>query len=169
MAKPQVLKNHMLFVDGQFYAGRVEEVNPPKMAIKMEAFREGGMDIAIGLDMGMEGPLEASYTMVEYNADLEAKFGRIAGADTLFVIRGAMQRQGEDAKPIAHFMRGRYKETDPGAWKSGEKTTMKHTISLSYYRKEIDGRVVCEIDVMNMVRNINGFDEMLSQRAALGI
>ena len=61
MAK--ILKNFNLFVDGRGYAGKAEEVTPPKLTIKTEEFRGGGMDVPAAVDMGME-KLEAKQIWV---------------------------------------------------------------------------------------------------------
>lgn len=39
---PKILKNFNLFVDGRGYAGKAEEVTPPKLSLKTQEF--GGMD-----------------------------------------------------------------------------------------------------------------------------
>ena len=45
----------------------------------------------------------------------------------------------------------------------------KYTTSLSYYKLTIDGEVIHEIDVLNMVKNIGGKDLQADFRAALGV
>ena len=59
---PKILKNFNLFIDGRGYVGKCEEVNPPKLSIKSEEYKAGGMDAPIAIDMGME-KLEASFTL----------------------------------------------------------------------------------------------------------
>ena len=39
----KILKNFNLFVDGRGYAGKAEEVTPPKLSLKTQEFR-GGID-----------------------------------------------------------------------------------------------------------------------------
>jgi len=51
---PQILKNFNVFANGVSYAGRAEEVSLPKLTVKTEEFRGGGMDAPVELDMGME-------------------------------------------------------------------------------------------------------------------
>ena len=60
-----VLKNMNLFVDGRGYAGVVDELTPPKLTMKTEEHRAGGMDAPVELDMGME-KLEASFSLKKY-------------------------------------------------------------------------------------------------------
>ncbi len=51
---PKILRNFNVFVDGRGYAGKIEEITLPKLTIKTEEYRAGGMDIPISIDMGME-------------------------------------------------------------------------------------------------------------------
>ena len=60
----KILKNFNLFVDGRGYAGRAEEVTPPKLTIKTEEIRNGGMDAPISVDLGME-KLECQFILIE--------------------------------------------------------------------------------------------------------
>ena len=41
---PRVLKNMNLFVDGRGYAGRIDEIQLPKLTLKTEEHRAIGMD-----------------------------------------------------------------------------------------------------------------------------
>ena len=49
---PRVLKGFNLFVDGRGYAGKVEELELPKLTIKTEEFRSGGMVAPVELGRG---------------------------------------------------------------------------------------------------------------------
>lgn len=61
------------------------------------------------------------------------------------------------------------KELDLGDWKAGEKAELKHSIAVTYYKLEIDGRVMYEIDPVACVRVINGVDQYAAMRAALAL
>ena len=78
MAK--ILKNFNLFVDGRGYAGKADEVTPPKLTIKTEDFRGGGMDVPAAVDMGME-KLEGSFSIVEYDPEVLKQFGMFTEVD----------------------------------------------------------------------------------------
>ena len=83
--------------------------------------------------------------------------------------RGALQRNGEAAAAIVINATGHIKEFDPGSFEAGAVTEAAFTMGLRYYRLELDGGVIQEVDVENMVRVINGVDQLRSQRAAIGI
>ena len=57
---PEVLYNTNLFVDGISLQGDVPSLTLPKLTLKTDEYRAGGMDAAVELDMGME-KLEAGF------------------------------------------------------------------------------------------------------------
>jgi P2 family phage contractile tail tube protein len=164
---PKVLKNFTCFVDGIGYAGRVDEITLPKITFKTEEHRAGGMDAPMQIDMGME-KLEASLTFAEYSPELFAMLGLMEGNKTNIVLRGAVQGDDTAVVPVVITLQGGFKETDMGSWKTGSKGTLKAQIAARYYKLEIGGVEIIEIDVENMVRVISGVDQTAAQRAALG-
>lgn len=164
---PKILKNFNVFVDGRGYAGRIDEITLPKLSIKTEEHRAGGMDIPVAIDMGME-KLEAELTFAEYDPELFRLFGLVDSNGVSLTLRGGLQGTG-DAEAVVINLRGQLKELDLGTWKAAEKSKLKSTISIYYYKLTIDRREIIEIDPENMIRKINGVDQMSSLRAALGI
>lgn len=164
---PKKLKNYTCYVDGIGYAGRVAELEPPKLTLKTEEFRGGGMDFPVDMDMGME-KLEATLTFAEYLADLFAQLGLVNGQLTAVTLRGAIQEKG-DAEEVIISLRGMFKEMDPGSWKAGDDSTLKAVINAHYYKLTIGGKEIVEIDSESMVRIINGTDQLASHRKALGL
>ena len=62
-----------------------------------------------------------------------------------------------------------YTELDMGKFKAGDKGTLQCTIACRYYKLEIGGEDVIEIDIENMVRKIAGNDVLADIRSALGL
>lgn len=170
MKLPEKLKGFNLFVEGQGYAGRVEEMTLPKLTRKMEEFRAGGMDSPVEIDMGGE-KLEAEYTLAEYSPDVIKMFGLtdVAGVPARF--KGAVRRDDGSDEEIAVeiLLRGRHREIDMGNWKAGDVNTMKMSIAVSYYKLMHNGETLVEIDVPNLVYNVGGQDVLKSRRQALAI
>lgn len=65
-------------------------------------------------------------------------------------------------------LRGWCSEEDPGEWKPGEKAPLKMKLECSYYKLEHAGELVHEI-VPNMVRIVDGVDQLAAARTALGV
>lgn len=168
MAARDLIKNFSLFVDGRGYAGQVTEYNAPELALVTEDFRAGGMDAPVAIDMGMEG-LETSFTIAAYDADVLALYGVAEGASVPLTARGAAESYDGTVKAVIHNMRGRIVRISSATWSGGAQAGLTITMRLDYYRQTINDVVIHEIDVVNMIRMVNGVDRLAQQRAAIGI
>lgn len=165
---PRVLQGFNVFVDGVGYAGKVSEFERPKLAVKTEEFRAGGMDMPVQLDMGMEA-MEAAMTLTDYDAEVTKYFGRGHNNPVPVVVRGSLSLGNGAAVAVKITMEGMWKEIDAGTWKAGEALSMKTTVALSYYKEEVNGKVITEIDAANMVRIVDGVDMLAATRANIGL
>lgn len=164
---PKLLKNLNAFVDGRGYAGRVEEMNLPTLTLKTEEYRGGGMDMPVDIELGME-KLEADLTFSDYDADLFRLFGLTNNATTAITLRGALQN-GDNIEPMVIALRSHIKSLEFGSWKAGEKATLKMSLGITYYKLTLNNQELIEIDAENMVRKINGTDQLSGIREALGL
>jgi P2 family phage contractile tail tube protein len=165
---PRVLKNFSLFVDGRGLAGTVSTLTLPTLTTKMEEFRGGGMDAPVEIDMGME-KLEASFELFDYEENVLGLYGLADGAATQLTARGALRRDGEAAVAMVVNMTGVIKAMEPGDWQAGEQTTMTLQVALRYLKITVGGTEAIEIDKVNMIRRINGADQLESIRSAIGV
>ena len=163
-----VLRNIALFVDGRGYLGQATEVSLPKLAVKTEEFRDGGMDAPIEVDMGLE-KLECSFSTSSISADLLKAWGLAPGELVPVTFRGVLESEDGTVKAIVARVRGQVKEIDWGAWKPGERAPLKCMVAVRYYELTIDGAQIHEIDVAGMKRVVDGKDRLAEHRAALGI
>lgn len=163
-----ILKNINLFVDGNGYAGKVEELNLPKLTLKTEELRAGAMDAPAEIDVGME-KLEADFSTSGVDAEVLKLWGVRRNNFVPFTFRGAVQSEDGTVKAVVAQIRGTIKEIDWGTWKPGEKAPLKAMIAIRYYQLTHDGTVIHEIDVDNMIRIVDGTDQLAAQRTALGI
>ena len=163
-----ILKNFALFIDGRGYAGQIEEVNPPKLMIKTEEHRAGGMDAPAEIDMGME-KLECDFSTSNIDSDLLKSWGVAPGNLVPMTFRGALESEDGAVVPVTMEVRGTVKEIDWGTWKAGEKSPFKASMAVRYYKLDHDGTTLHEIDVDNMTRVIDGVDRLEEQRSALGL
>ena len=164
---PQVLRTMNLYVDGQGYAGQVEEITLPKLTIKTEEYRAGGLDAPIEVDMGME-KLEAEFTLQGYDPGMLRFWGLSPGNRVNVTLRGAMDEQSGVVAVVVN-LHGSWKALDMGTWKAGEKAALKVQLAATYYQLTVNGVVVVQIDVPNMTRIIHGQDVLSDVRAAIGL
>ncbi|HDR1111091.1 TPA: phage major tail tube protein [Pasteurella multocida] len=168
MALPRKLKLMNLIIDGNKYLGEVTEVTQPKLAMKIEEFRAGGMIGAVDVNLGIE-KLEAEFKAGGYMVELIKKFGgSINGIPLRFL--GSYQRDDtEEVTSVELVMQGRFTEIDSGNSKVGDDTEQTFKVPLTYYKIIVDGKDVIEIDMLNSVFVVDGVDKLAEHRAAIGI
>ena len=165
---PETLYNCTAHVDGRGYAGRATSVTPPKLKIKTDDFRAGGMDATIKVDQGMEA-LDASFSMSTMEYEVLRFFGLVDQGAFNAVFRAVFMDRNGKTKNVAAYMRGMLHEIDPGDWKPGDKYEAKFSVSCDYYKLEIAGQIVHEIDIFAYKRVINGVDQLAEVRKGLGM
>ncbi|MDD2056334.1 phage major tail tube protein [Pseudomonas sp. GD03860] len=165
---PETLANLNLFVDGVSFQGDVPSLTLPKLTLKTEEHRAGGMDVPVELDMGMEKQ-EAGFVTTGVRRESLKFFGQADGTAFNGTFRGAFKGLKGEITPVVVTLRGSLKEVDMGDWKPGDKAEIKHNVAVTYYKLEVKGQLIYEIDPIGMKRVINGVDQLSAQRSALGL
>lgn len=165
---PQTLFNTNLFVDGTSFSGDVPSLTLPKLTTKTDAYRAGGMAGEIEMDQGLE-KMEASFVTKGVRRESLKFFGIADGTAFNASFRGAFKGLKGAITPVVATLRGRLKEVDLGDWKAGDPAEIKHAVAVTYYKLEIDGRLMYEIDMVAGIQVIDGKDQLAEVRTALGL
>lgn len=168
MAARDIRKNLNLFVDGRGYAGQIEEFTPPELTLQVEEYRAGGMDAPIDVTMGME-KITCAFVLKAYDRDVLSHFGVREGVQVPLTVREALESYDGTVTAVVRNCRGKITSLSEGTSKPGEIPLLTVNMTLDYYKMQHGDRVVHEIDVINMVRIINGEDALAGIRAALGM
>ncbi|MRS19812.1 hypothetical protein DEU53_105136 [Pantoea sp. AG1095] len=171
MALPRKLKHLNLFNAGDNWQGLIESVTLPKVTRKFEKYRGGGMAGAVDIDMGLDdGALDTEFTCGGVEAKLFKQMGTLTVDGVQLRFTGSIQRDDTgEVQAVELVVRGRHKELDSGEWKTGESSTTKVSGTNSYAKLTINGEVLYEIDLVNMVHIVDGTDLMEAHRNALGL
>ena len=172
MALPRKLKHLNIFANGTSYVGEAEDFTPAKLSRKFEAYRGGGMPGAVNIDMGLDdGALDTSFTFSGLSDELIKLQGtpQIDGISLRFA--GALQRDDTgEVDAVEIVCRGRFKELDLGTLKAGDNSQTKISMVNTYYKVLINGVVLHEIDLINMIEiGPDGVDRMAEHRKAIGL
>nr|BAA05468.1 tail tube protein [Phage PS17] len=149
---PQVLTNTNLFIDGISFQGDV-----PSLTLA-QGHREDRRVPAAGAWMAPStwtwGWSAWSRRSPPTGCGAEALnfFGLADGTAFRGVFRGAFKAQKGKVTAVTATIRGTLKEVDPGDWKAGDKAEFKYSVGVTYYKLEVDGRVVFEIDPLAPLR-----------------
>ena len=171
MAMPRKLKNFNIFNDANSYQGIVKNITLPTLARKMEAYRGGGMNGPVKADMGLsDDGIQVEWTLGGWDLLAIRQWGATSASAVALRFTGAVQQDDTGATPAVEVvMRGRHEEIDFGSAEPGGDTEHSITTTCTYYKLSVDGEVLVEIDILNMVEIVNGEDILADQRAALGI
>lgn len=168
MALPRKLKLMNFLADGNSYRGQVTEITQPKLAMKLEAYRAGGMIGEVKVNQGIE-PLDVQFKMGGYMTELLKKFGGSIDGMALRFAGAYQQDDTEEVTSIELVMRGRFGEIDNGTSKPGDDTEQSYTVPLTYYKIIENGKDIIEIDLLNSIFIVDGNDRLAEHRAAIGI
>lgn len=169
MAFGDILQDINLHIDGEGFAGRIGELTLPKIAPKVMEYIAGGMGGPIDIPMGTLEKMEAEFTLKGANADVLALLGIRPGLEKPFSVRGVTVDSSGVQKPVKVDMRATVRDIDFGAWKPGEETTTKISVTVNRYEYQRDGQQLILHDVLTRELIINGTDQTADMRAALGL
>lgn len=171
MALPKKLKHLNLFNDGNSYVGIVASFTLPKLGRKLEAWRGGGMDGPVKVDLGhSDDGIQAEWTLGGLDLIVLKQFGAVRADGVMLRFAGSFQRDDTaEVSAVEVVVRGRHEEMDFGESKPGEDTEHKVTTTCSYYKLTVDGEVVIEIDLTNFIFIVDGEDLLEAHRTAIGL
>lgn len=71
--------------------------------------------------------------------------------------------------PVVIYLKGYPKKHAGGGYKPKEDTEVETVFSVLYYKEEIDGEAIIEVDVLNNIYKVDGEDLLAERRQNLGI
>lgn len=171
MALPRKLKHLNLFIDGDNWVGLAESFTPATLGRKFEKYRGGGMAGAVDTDMGLDDEaLAVSFVVGGYEANLLRKMSASTVGGVMLRFAGSYQRDDTgDVHSVEIVCRGRFSNRELGEQKTGENSQTTINMTNAYYKESMDGEVLCEIDVINMIEIVDGEDKMEAHRRAIGL
>ena len=148
--------------------GEAPGFQPPEINIATEEYRGGGMDGTVDIPTGIE-KIEFTFDLHTWDPDIWEELGYGPGAlDVPVTFRGYLLTPNGQEKSVLIETRSLIKSVRPDSISAGSKASITTTCVANYYRQEIDGNTVTEIDVFNKVTVIGGVDRSSNARRILG-
>lgn len=167
MALQKSLKNFNLYLEGRGFAGIVAEATEPKLAIKTEEWRGGGMLGPVMIDLGLEAQ-EVEFTFGGLVLQTLRSFGVTTVDGVGIRLAGAYQDDATGQTTRREInVRGRFTELDYGNMQAGEKTEHKAKMAVAYYRSTVNGRTEIEVDMIAGIFAVDGVDRYADIMAAI--
>ena len=148
--------------------GEAPEFQPPEIQIETEDFRGGGMDGTVEIPMGIQ-KIEFDFNLHTWDEQIWQNLGYGPGSlDVPITFRGYLLTAGGAEKSVLIETHSLIKAIKPGKVQAGKKVDMTISVAANYYRHNIDGIDVTEIDVFNKITIIGGVDKSANARRILG-
>jgi P2 family phage contractile tail tube protein len=148
--------------------GEAPNFQPPEINIQTEEFRGGGMDGTIEIPMGIE-KIEFDFELHTWDEQVWNNLGYgVSSLDVPITFRGYLLTAGGAEKGVVIETHSLIKSIKPGKVEPGKKASMTVNLCANYFRHEINGVTVTEIDVFNKINIIGGTDKTANARRILG-
>lgn len=171
MALPHKLKNLMLFNDANIYRGLIKSATLPPLARKMEAYRGGGMNGPVKVDLGLsDDGIQFEWKTGGLDLISLKQFGAVNASGVALRFTGAFEQDDTaEVSAVEIVVRGRHETIEMGEAQPGEDTEHSITTTCSYYKLTVDNEEIIEIDLLNFIEKVGGKDILEKQKKALGI
>ncbi len=162
--------NARVYIDGQDFIAKAEEVDLPKVKFKFADTKALGLygeaELPSGLDK-MEARIKFNSIYPDF-VSLAANPFKMRSV----VVRASMlvwDQNGVNREvPVKAEIRGFFREWDSGNVKKGEGAEAEATLSVIYYKLEVDGNEVVEVDVLNNIYKVEGEDILQEYKQNIG-
>lgn len=172
MAQIEVNKlyNANVYVDGNSFLGKAEEITMPDITPMMADHKALGMVGMMELPTGWE-KMSATIKWNSFYADVMRKAFNPYKAVQL-QLRGSLEswqsvgRVGE--QPYVVFLTATFKKAPTGSFKQQENAEFESELNVLYVRVEVAGVPVVEFDPMANIYKVDGVDILQNYRNNLG-
>ena len=166
-----VLVGANVYMDGQTYAGQVEEATMPDPKPVMQEIKALSMYGKIELPHGLD-KMSCKLKWNSVSADIIKKAANVFNSiDVMIRSNIAVWANGDKTQdvPCVAFIRGTSKSgVPPIGLKHQDKSDLETEYAVTYYKLEIGGVPVVEIDFYANVYMVDGVDMLADYRANLG-
>ena len=160
-----------VYVNNASKHGQASEITAPTITAIMSDYKAMGMVGSIELFNGFD-KLECTIKWTYPDNEVQKVCANFLKPIDLMIRSSKAQYDGggiSDEVPIVMYVRGYPKAHPGGSFKAKEDTELENTFSVLYYKLEIDGDAIVEIDVMNNIYKVDGEDLLAERRQNLGI
>lgn len=159
-----LLRDCTLFTDREDKLGQIGDITPPVPKAKVEELRNGGMIKPREVRLQFE-KLEFSFKMPGLDPQIITLFGFAPGTEHPFLITGALVDEDGTVHSAVMTIRGFLRQADHGTWKGGDMAENDFQVSVNYYKLEVDGDELIEMDDFDI--KVRGRSQYAEIRAAL--
>lgn len=159
-----LLRNCTAFVDGVSKLGQISNVTVPVPSAKVEELLNSGMikprEVVLVYDK-----LEMGLKLPGVDPQVWKLFGLKPGVEKQILVTGALTSEDGTTVNASLTVRGFFKAVNGGDWKPGALGENDHNFAVHYYKLEIAGEPILEVDDFDVI--VGGESQMGDMRQAL--
>ncbi len=167
----QKITNGNLYLDGESFMGRAEEITLPKIETNFTEHKGLGLHGTLELPGGLKA-MEAKikwgnvYTEVMRKAanPYKARMIMVRSSAEIFTSAGRIAEF-----PCVTIMNGFFRNVDAGVYAQNTTVNLETDLSVHYLKITHAGVVLLEVDVMNNIYRAEGSDLLLNYKLNVGI
>ncbi len=164
------ITNARVYIDGNDFMGRAEEVELPSVKAKLSEVKGLGLYGETELPTGID-KMEAKFKFNGVYPELLAIVSKFQSAHTA-IVRSSMQVWESDGvkaeKEVKAELRGFFKESPSGKFKARENGEQDTTMAVNYYKLEVDNKTILEVDVLNNIYKVEDEDQLAEYKNNIG-
>lgn len=164
------LTNANVYINGNNYLGRCEEVDLPDVAFKMSEHKALGLTGTLEFPSGIE-KLEARLKFSSLYPEVAKIAANPYKAANLQLRANLETYSGNglvDQREVVCFLQGSFNKFPAGKFKSQENAEFEATMSVTYLKLVVAGETLYEIDVMQNIYKVGGVDILAEYRQNVG-
>lgn len=159
------------YINNSSKHGQAAEITCPNITAMMTDYKALGMVGSAEFFNGFD-KMEATIKWTYPDNDTKIAFANFMKPVDVMVRSSKAEYDGagiQNEKPVVIYLKGYPKQHNGGLYKPKEDTEVENTLSVLYYKEEVDGEEIVEVDVLNNIYKVNGVDLLAERRQNLGI
>ncbi|WP_153799074.1 phage major tail tube protein [Foetidibacter luteolus] len=163
--------NANVYVDGNSYMGRAEEITLPEYQAKMSDHKALGMVGESELPAGLQ-KMSAKFKWNAIYEDVMKKTHDVYSAFRIMVRTSVETWEGGtrvSQVPAVIYLTGNWKKTGGLGFKAQDNVETESEMNVTAYKMEINGEEIVDIDILNNRWRVAGVDQLATYRANLGL
>jgi len=160
-----------VYVNNASKHGQASEITCPNVEAVMNEYNSLGMLGTLELPAGFSA-MEATFTWTYPDNDAQIAFANpFKAVDVMVRSSKAVYENGGlvEEQPVAIFMRGLPKQHQGGSFAGKDAVNPESAVAVNYYKLEVDGEEIIEVDVINNIFKVDGEDVLAKRKLNLGI
>lgn len=159
-----IMRNANLFLNQNNYIGQASEIGFIELSQITEEIFNAGQEVKIEVPMGYEMP-EMGFKMTSFDPTVMKLWGLALGQEVELMATAALRDDDGTVHSQVAYMRGFVKKISADKYKRGDLAESEYEYSFRYYKLEIDGAPIYEIDPFGV--SVGGVSQTASIRRAL--